>query len=275
MKKEDIALGKISNEIRKLCIELAYAKNPKATHLGGALSSIDILVNLYFSAMRYDIINPLDPNRDRFFLSKGHSILGYYNILCEIGYFTDKILYTYGENGTELPGHPVRNKRIGIEFTNGSLGMGLGVAIGHAIAAKRRNLNYQTYVLMGDGECNEGSVWEGLLAAPHFGLNNLTVIVDKNGYQQTGSSNDILQNSNLSEKFNSFGWATLEVNGHSHGELSKAFCAKTQSQPKIIVANTIKGKGFSFTEGNNSWHHAILTKDQYTKALQELGNIYD
>lgn len=268
-------LIEISKKIRKKCMDLAYAKNPKPTHLGGALSSIDILVNLYFGIMKYDKNNPTYTNRDRFFLSKGHSILGYYNILCEIGYFSDDILYTYGENKTELPGHPVRNKRLGIEFTNGSLGMGLGVAIGHALAAKKKGLNYHTYVLMGDGECNEGSVWEGAIAAPHFGLNNLTVVIDRNGFQQTGSNDDVMKISNYSERFKSFGWETFDIDGHNHLQLSSVFNSKMRDRPRMVVAHTIKGKGFSFTDGNNSWHHSVLTKIQYTKALEELGNIFD
>ena len=263
-------LDSVSKKIRKKCIEIANSKNPNATHLGGALSSIDILVMLYYEIMKYDVNKPDWELRDRFFLSKGHSILGYYSILSDLGYFSDEVLHSYGHNLTKLPGHPVRNKSMGIEFTNGSLGMGLAVAIGHSIAAKRRNLNYHTYVLMGDGECNEGSVWEGAMAAPHFKLNNLTAIIDNNGLQQTGTNNDISKVEDFVKRFESFGWEAVEVDGHNHEELNKALLVNESDKPRIVIAKTVKGKGFSFTEGNNSWHHGVMTKDLYNLGLEEL-----
>lgn len=256
--------------IRKKCLEIAFAKNPNATHLGGALSTIEILVSLYYDIMN---LNPKVPKwelRDRFFLSKGHSILGYYSILNDLGYFSEEILFSYGTNSTQLPGHPVRNKQLGVEFTNGSLGMGLGVAIGHAIAAKRRNMSYNTYVLMGDGECNEGSVWEGAMAAPHFGLNNLTAIIDNNGLQQTGTNDEISKVEDFAKRFESFGWNTIKVDGHNFDELNNALCSVNDKKPKLIIAKTTKGKGISFTENNNAWHHGVLTKEYYSKALAEL-----
>jgi transketolase len=260
----------ISKKIRKKCIEIANSKNPNATHLGGALSSVDILVVLYYEIMKFDVTKPEWELRDRFFLSKGHCILGYYSILSDLGYFSDDELYSYGKNFTKLPGHPVRNKNIGIEFTNGSLGMGLAVAIGHSLAAKRRNLKYHTYVLLGDGECNEGSVWEAAMAAPHLNLNNLTAIIDNNGLQQTGTNNEILKVEDFVKRFESFGWDALEVDGHSHEELFKAMIGNKSDKPRIIIAKTIKGKGFSFTEGNNSWHHGVMTKDFFNLAIEEL-----
>ena len=263
-------LDSMSKKIRKKCIDVAISKNPNATHLGGALSSIDILVMLYYEIMKYDVSKPEWELRDRFFLSKGHSILGYYSILSDLGYFSDEELYSYGQNLTKLPGHPVRNKSMGIEFTNGSLGMGLAVAIGHSIAAKRRNLNYHTYVLMGDGECNEGSVWEGAMAAPHFKLNNLTAIIDNNGLQQTGTNSEILKVDDFVKRFESFGWEAVEVDGHNHEELYRVLLVNESDKPRIVIAKTVKGKGFSFTEGNNSWHHGVMTMDLYNLALGEL-----
>ena len=268
--EKKLFLESISKKIRKKCIDVAISKNPNATHLGGALSSIDILVMLYYQIMKHDVAKPEWELRDRFFLSKGHSILGYYSILSDLGYFSDEELFSYGHNLTKLPGHPVRNKSMGIEFTNGSLGMGLAVAIGHSIAAKRRNLNYHTYVLMGDGECNEGSVWEGAMAAPHFKLNNLTAIIDNNGLQQTGTNNDISKVENFVKRFESFGWEAVEVDGHNHEELNKVLLVNESDKPRIVIAKTVKGKGFSFTEGNNSWHHGVMTKDLYNLALEEL-----
>jgi transketolase len=263
-------LKSAASKIRRKSLDVALAVSPKATHFGGAFSSIDILVTLYYEIMKYDVNNPEWQLRDRFFLSKGHSILGYYSILSDLGYFSDDVLHTYGENLTELPGHPVRNKSLGIEFTNGSLGMGLAVAIGHSIAAKRRNLKYHTYVLMGDGECNEGSVWEAAMAAPHFELNNLTAIIDNNGLQQTGTNNEISRVENFVKRFESFGWEAVEIDGHNYEELYNALTNKESNKPKIIIAKTVKGKGLSFTEGNNAWHHGVMTKDLYNLALEEL-----
>jgi len=258
-------------EVRRKCLDIAFGMSPKATHFGGALSTVDILATLYFEVMNYDVNNPTWENRDRFFLSKGHSVLGYYVTLAKVGFFTDEELYRYGQNETFLPGHPVINKEKGIEFTNGSLGMGLAVGIGNAIAAKKKNLSSRSYVLMGDGECNEGSVWEAVMAAPHFKLNNLTAIIDRNRLQQTGTSPDIMDTGDLREKFSSFGWYAVEINGHDVTDIYKALNEDTGGKPKAIVAQTIKGKGFSFSEGNNSWHHAVLTKKLYSLGLTECG----
>jgi transketolase len=266
-----IQLEKIAKKIRRQCLDLAFEKNPKSTHLGGALSSVDILTSLYFSIMRYDYKNPELYSRDRFILSKGHSILGYYSILHEAKFFTKEILYSYSENDTDLPGHPVRNKKLGIEFTNGSLGMGIGVGIGHALAAKKKNLDFKTFVLMGDGECNEGSVWEAALMAPHYNLNNLYIIIDRNNFQQTGKGSDIINVPNIEERFKSFGWYTTVIDGHNINEICNALNFKSLDKPIAVIANTTKGKGFTFTENNNSWHHAMMTAELYNIGLHELG----
>jgi len=263
-------LNIIAKQIRRECLQIAFNVRPRASHLGGALSSVDIITVLFFSIMKYKQGEPTWSERDRFFLSKGHSVLGYYAILCKAGFFSSDILSTYGANGTSLPGHPVINKKMGIEFTNGSLGMGLSVAIGHAIAAKKRKKNYKTFVLMGDGECNEGSVWEAVIAASHFKLDNLILIIDKNGLQQTGNVDDVMNMDNMFLRFLSFGWEAIEVNGHDVNELHKSINKDPSEKPKVIIANTIKGKGFSFTEGNNSWHHGVMTKDNYLAGLKEL-----
>ena len=258
-------------EVRKKCLDIALDMSPKATHFGGALSTVDILATLYFKVMNYNVNNPTWENRDRFFLSKGHSVLGYYVTLAKVGFITDDELLRYGQNETFLPGHPVINKEKGIEFTNGSLGMGLAVGIGNAIAAKKKNLSFKTYVLMGDGECNEGSVWEAIMAAPHFKLDNLTAIIDRNSLQQTGAGSDIMDIGDLREKFSSFGWHAVEINGHDVTDIYMALSEDTDGKPKAIVAKTIKGKGFSFSEGNNAWHHAVMTKKLYEVGLAECG----
>ena len=258
-------------EVRRKCLDIAFAMSPKATHFGGALSTVDILATLYFEVMNYDVNNPTWENRDRFFLSKGHSVMGYYVTLAKAGFITDKELLTYGQNETFLPGHPVINKAKGIESTNGSLGMGLSVGIGNAIAAKKKNLGSRSFVLMGDGECNEGSVWEAVMAAPHFKLDNLTAIVDRNRWQQTGAGADIMDVGDLREKFSSFGWHAVEINGHDIADIYMALNEDTSGKPKAIIAKTIKGKGFSFSEENNAWHHAVLTEKLYNLGLTECG----
>jgi transketolase len=264
------SLRKVANEIRKMCLDLAFEKNPKPTHLGGALSTIEILTALYFCVMRYDVSNPLWEDRDRFFLSKGHSILGYYSALCKAGFFSIQDLYTYGTDCTSLPGHPVKKKEFGIEFTNGSLGMGLAVGIGHAIAAKRQSRDYRVFVLMGDGETNEGSVWEAAMAAPNFNLNNLVAIIDNNGYQQTGKTAEIIRNDNLANKFECFGWDVVTIDGHSLEEIIGAIQRDSNGKPKMIIARTVKGKGFTFSAANNAWHHGVMTKEMYMIGSKEL-----
>jgi transketolase len=257
--------------VRRKCLDIAFGRSPNATHLGGALSTVDILTVLYFEVMNYDVTNPTWKKRDRFFLSKGHSVLGYYCTLAKAGFINPQELLSYGQNETLFPGHPVINKEKGLEFTNGSLGMGLAVGIGHAIAAKRKNLDYISYVLMGDGECNEGSVWEAIMAAPHFKLDNLTAIIDRNHLQQTGAGSDIMNIGDLREKFSSFGWHAVEIDGHDISEIYMALNEDTRGKPRAIIAKTIKGKGFSFTEGNNAWHHAVLTEKLYNLGVNECG----
>mgnify|MGYP001175801174 CR=1 FL=1 len=258
-----------AQEVRKKCLDIAFQMSPKATHFGGALSTVDILATLYFDVMNYDVNNPTWEKRDRFFLSKGHSVLGYYVTLAKIGFISENDLLRYGQNETFLPGHPVINKKKGIEFTNGSLGMGLAVGIGNALAAKKKNLTFKSFVLMGDGECNEGSVWEAVMAAPQFKLDNLTAIIDRNSLQQTGTGSDIMNIGDLREKFSSFGWYSLEINGHDVKDIHGALNEDTGGKPKAIIAKTIKGKGFSFSEGNNAWHHAVMTKKLYDQGIVE------
>ena len=262
-----------ARDIRKLCLELAMHKNPGATHFGGAMSTVEILTSLYFSVLRYETHLATSAKRDRFFLSKGHSVLAYYATLHLAGFISYKELFTYGTDGSFLAGHPIMNKQKGIEFTNGSLGMGLSVALGHALAGKLLKQQFHTYVLMGDGECNEGSVWEAIMAAPHLCLNNITAIIDNNKYQQTGSNAEIMGSGSLVDKFRAFGWNVLEVDGHDIKALNEALnpSHKADAGPTVIIANTIKGKGFSFSEGNNAWHHAVITNELFRSGLIELG----
>ena len=263
---EDFALN-----IRKNILEMALAAGASSSHFGGALSITEIISVLFADQMKIKKDNPKHEIRDRFILSKGHACLAYYAALSEVGYISKEELKTFEKDDSNLLGHPVINRDIGIDFSNGSLGMGLALGIGVALALKKRKKDINVYVVLGDGECNEGSVWEAAMAAPNFKLNNLYAIIDKNNFQQTGSNKDIMDNPNLKEKWSSFGWNTKEVDGHNINELLSFFEeGRTVDKPKALIANTIKGKGFSFSENNNDWHHSVLTKSLYEKGLQEL-----
>ena len=268
-KDEIIKIKKLSKEIRKNILSMSLAAGASSSHFGGSLSTVELLATLYSSVLKFDASKPLWEERDRFILSKGHACLGYYSVLCEKGFFPKKDLNLFEKNGSFLLGHPVINKNKGIEFSNGSLGMGLSLGIGVALAAKRSKKNYNVFVLIGDGECNEGSVWEASMSAPHFKLNNLTAILDNNNLLQTGSIEEIMSTQKLNEKWKSFNWEVKEVDGHDISQILNAF-KQTSTNPKLILANTIKGKGFSFSENNNDWHHKIMTKTQYEEALKEL-----
>ena len=257
--------------VRKNILEMAVSAGASSAHFGGALSITEIVSTLFAYQMKIDKKNPKWEERDRFILSKGHACLVYYAALCEVGYISNNELKTFEKNDTNLLGHPVINRNLGIDFSNGSLGMGLSLGIGVAISSKKKKKNFNVYVIVGDGECNEGSIWEGAMAAPNFKLDNLYVIIDKNNFQQTGSNKEIMNVGNLKDKWSSFGWHTTELDGHNIRDLYNFFKESNKiTKPKAIIANTIKGKGFSFSENNNDWHHSILSKSIYEKALKEL-----
>jgi transketolase len=262
-------IKKFSYNLRKTILDTALIAGHSSSHFGGALSSTEIVSTLYSHIMSLDPKDALWEERDRFILSKGHACLVLYSALAEVGYIKKEDLKNFEKSNSDFPGHPVMNKKIGIEFSTGSLGMGLSLGIGVAISSKKKQKKFNTYVLIGDGECNEGSVWEAAMLANHLKLNNLTAILDNNGFQQTGTNNDILQTNSLLKMWSSFGWDTIEVDGHNIEELVNAFNFKS-NKPKMIIAKTIKGKGFSFSENNNDWHHKILTKEQYDIGLREL-----
>ena len=269
---EDI--NKIKNfslEVKKNILEMALAAGASSAHFGGALSIVEIISILFAHQMKIDKKNVNWEKRDRFILSKGHACLAYYAALCEIGYISKDELKTFEKNDSNLLGHPVKNIKLGIDFSNGSLGMGLSLGIGVALSSKKKKLNFNVYVILGDGECNEGSVWEAAMAAPNFKLDNLYVIIDKNNFQQTGSNKEIMSVENLKDKWSSFGWHAIELDGHNIEDLFEFFKNSQKiKKPKAIIANTVKGKGFSFSENNNQWHHSVLTKSLYEKALKEI-----
>ena len=267
-------IKKIKNfafEVRRNILEMAVSAGASSAHFGGALSITEIVSTLFSYQMKIDKKNPNWEERDRFILSKGHACLAYYAALCEVGYISKEELKTFEKNDSNLLGHPVINRNLGIDFSNGSLGMGLSLGIGVAISSKKKKKNFNVYVVVGDGECNEGSIWEAAMAAPNFNLNNLYTIIDKNNFQQTGSNKEIMNVDNLKDKWSSFGWHTVELDGHDVQALYNFFSqSKKIDKPKAIIAKTIKGKGFSFSENNNEWHHSILSKSFYEKALKEL-----
>ncbi len=276
---ESAEIKKIKNfslNVRKNILEMAVSAGASSAHFGGALSITEIVSTLFAHHLRIDKNNPNWEDRDRFILSKGHACLAYYAALCEIGYISKDELKTFEKDDTNLLGHPVINRKLGIDFSNGSLGMGLSLGIGVAISSKKKKKDFNIYVIIGDGECNEGSVWEAAMAAPNFKLNNLYAIIDKNNFQQTGSNKEIMNVDSLKDKWTSFGWHCKEVDGHNIQELHNFFLESQKiNKPKAIIANTVKGKGFSFSENNNAWHHSVLTKSFYEKALNELKKNYN
>ena len=271
-------LEKKINKIKKMCLnmrknvlDMAMNAGSESSHFGGGLSIIEITATLYGAVMNYDLKNPKWKLRDKFILSKGHGVLGLYAALAEVGIITKNDLANFEKSNGFLFGHPIMNIEKGIEVSSGSLGMGLSVGIGMAIASIKKKLKNKIFVLLGDGELNEGSNWEAFMSAPKYKLDNLFLILDRNNLQQTGSSKDIMDIGDMSEKLRNFGWHVIEVNGHNIDELLKSFSSNIKNKPIAIVANTIKGKGFSFSENNNDWHHKILSKSQYEIAINELG----
>jgi transketolase len=226
------------------------------------------------AVLRQDPRNPEWPDRDRFILSKGHGILGYYTALAEAGYFSHQFLLDHYESD-EGPfcGHPCRNLGYGIETSTGSLGHGLSIGVGIALAAKLDHKSYDTYVLMGDGECNEGSVWEAIMLAYQYKLDNLVAIVDRNKLQSDGLSREIIDMEPIADKWKSFGWLVREVDGHDPSELLDAFHCKSRplGRPYVVIAHTTKGKGVSLFEDNNTWHHHKISSVEAEQALRELG----
>jgi transketolase len=250
------------------------AKFDDGAHFGPGLSCIEITATLYLGVLHQDPTNPSWPDRDRFIMSKGHGILGYYTALAEAGYFTHQFLLdNYETDNGPFCGHPCRNLSYGIETSTGSLGHGLSIGTGIALTAKLDHKTFDTYVLLGDGECNEGSVWEAVMLANQYKLDNLIAIVDRNKLQSDGLSREIIDMEPLTEKWRSFGWQVEEVNGHNPGELLEAFHRKNRpmGRPYVVIAHTTKGKGVSMFEDNNKWHHKKISSAEAEQALEELG----
>lgn len=263
----------MAKRMRKNALGMALSAGNNGAHLGSGLSIVEIMAVLYGGIIRFDPKNPEWADRDRFILSKGHGTLGYYTALAEVGIITFDELGTFEENGGFLPGQPTMNLKKGIEFSSGSLGLGLSLGVGVALAGKKQQKDYKVYVLMGDGECNEGSVWEAAMAASHFKLDNLIAIIDYNKMQSDGASHTVLDMGDLGAKWASFGFNALTVDGHDTilmYDTFKMVSSKESGKPWVIIAHTVKGKGVSFMENNCEWHHNRLDQSKYEDALAEL-----
>lgn len=265
-------ISEIARRCRIHSLDMALNAGSNGAHLGPGYSEMDIMATLYFEVMRHDPKNPEWPDRDRFVLSKGHGVLGYYTMLAESGYFPVEELPSFETNDSFLAGHPSRDIAHGIEATSGSLGMGISIAVGMALAAKRDGKKHRVYCLVGDGECDEGIVWEAVLCASQYCLDNLCVIVDHNRLQSDGLSRDIIFMGDMDKKFAAFGFETLTIDGHDIGQILDALHERSRpvGKPLAVIANTIKGKGVSFMENNNDWHHHKLTAELYDAAKREL-----
>jgi transketolase len=259
-----------AREIRVMIVEMLSRAG--SGHPGGSLSSTDILTCLYFSVLRHNPRDPQWPDRDRFHLSKGHCCPALYAILAEQGYFSKDELKNLRRAGCMLQGHPDRHTP-GIEVCSGSLGQGLSVGLGMSLAARIDKKDYRVYVLLGDGEIQEGNIWEAAMAAAHYKCDNLCAILDYNGFQIDGRVADVMAVEPLAEKWRGFGWQVIEIDGHNMAQIYKAFDAasKIKGRPVILIAKTIKGKGVSFMENVADFHGRAPTQDETGTALKELG----
>ncbi len=263
-------LKKTAKQIRRDIIEMTFAS--ASGHPGGSLSAVEIVTSLYFAVMRHDPKNPTWPDRDRLILSKGHASPLLYSALARLGYFDPALLPTFRKFGSPLQGHPDRRRLAGVEASTGSLGQGLSIGIGHALARRLDKKDYFTYVVMSDGEMNEGQTWEAAAMAAHHKVDHLVMIVDANGFQLDDSTKNICDMGCLSEKWKSFNWNVQEIDGHDWSQVLSAIAnaKKVKNQPAMIVANTVKGKGVSFMEHNNHFHGVAPVKEEMERALKEL-----
>lgn len=247
---------------------LKIISDGQSGHAGGDMSEIDILTVLFYRILNIDVKNPSFENRDRFILSKGHAVEAYYAVLADLGFICEEQLQTFSQFRSNLIGHP-NCKVPGIEVNSGALGHGLSIGVGMALAAMMDNRPYKVFVLMGDGEQAEGSVWEAAMAASQYKLNHLCAIIDRNKLQISGKTEDVMALEPLRQKWEAFGFEVIEVDGHNYKELETVLLKETQ-KPKLMIAHTVKGKGVSFMENNVKWHHGVPNAEQLEKALQEL-----
>ena len=261
-------LTRIADLRRADAITMIY--RAKAGHTGGAMSCLDILTCLHYHVMKLYRNEPSHPDRDRFLLSKGHSVEGYMAILADIGFFEKKELRDFSMPGSRLIGHP-NNHVPGVECCTGALGHGLPIGVGMALGAKRTNQTYRVFVVMGDGEQAEGSVWEAAMAAANYKLDNLFAVIDRNGLQISGTTEEVMALNSLAEKWRSFGWEVSKANGHDMAALMDYFVGpREKDKPHLLIADTIKGKGLPFAQNKPEWHHKVPTPEQLQEAYQAL-----
>ncbi len=270
---DEQTLRELVHAAAEVRLQIVRAMGPgKAHHFGGSLSVADIMVALYFHKMRYRAYDPDWPKRDRIVLSKGHSVPALYVCLARAGFFPMGELDTLKQLGSSLQGHPDMRRTPGLETNTGSLGMGLSVANGMALAARATGRDYCVYCVLGDGECQEGQVWEAAMTAAHYGLDHLAAVVDRNELQAMGAIEDRMGVEPLADKWRGFGWEVFETDGHDMAALCDALDAAGEAtgKPSVVIARTVKGKGVSYMEGQFSFHNAILTPEQFGSAEAEL-----
>lgn len=263
-------LKALSYKLRRDVVEMIVAG--KAGHIGGDMSVMETLVSLYFHAMNISPENQDDPNRDMFVMSKGHCVESLYAVLAAKGFFPiEQVIKEYSQFGSRFIGHP-NNKLPGIEMNSGSLGHGLPVAVGMALAQKMDNRPSRTYVVMGDGELAEGSVWEGAMSATQYKLDNLCAVVDRNRLQISGTTEEVMHQDSVEERFAAFGWNVLSVDGNDINAMNKAFddAKATKGRPTLVVANTTKGKGSPVMENKAGWHHHVPNAEEYEQIMADL-----
>jgi transketolase len=258
----------ISRKTRRYILEIIY--KTKSPHIGSSFSIVEILVALYFKFLNHSPNDRCNSHRDRFLLSKGHACPAFFVVLAKRGFLDEMELEKFAVNGCSLAHHPDKDLNRGIEISSGSLGHGLSIGIGMALAGNFDDIPYKTYVLLGDGELNEGSVWEAIMFAGHHKLHNLVALVDYNRMQALGHTKDIIELDPLGEKWKAFGWHAQEVDGHSYEQISHALSSLSLNKPNVIILNTIKGKGVSFMEDKLLWHYKVPDREEYELALEEL-----
>ena len=263
-------LEKKATELRKDIVTMICKS--KSGHPGGSLSVIDIMTALYYDVMNIDVANPQKEDRDRFILSKGHAAPALYAVLADKGYFDKELLGTLRQFGSPLQGHPDMKKIKGVEISTGSLGQGLSVANGMALASRLQNIPYRVYVAMGDGELQEGQVWEAAMTSAQYKLDNLPAFVDYNNLQIDGNVSDIMDVASVEDKFKAFGWHVISIDGHNFEEILKAIdeAKQTKGKPTMIVANTVKGKGVDFMENVCGFHGVAPTEEETKRAIEQL-----
>ena len=273
-KQEWLELEKQAHELRKLCLDTTFWAG--SAHIGGGMSVMDMLAILYYKYMKYDVANPQWEDRDRFILSKGHSGVALASLVCHVGFDDKEKLKTFNLSNSTMGIHLDSNKVKGVDASTGSLGHGLSIALGTALAAKVLGKDYKTFCILGDGECDEGSNWEAAMSAAHFKADNLISFVDRNQCMIDGPTEEVMALEPFADKWRSFGFIVKEVDGHNFSELADAidFALENKGAPVMIIANTVKGAGVDYMEGDYKWHYGALNDEKYEQAKESLEKYY-